>query len=276
MKKLFLEEFTKEKEKFLKTIKSGLKELERVASLDASSAFRLYESFGLPYEVIKELGGDKTKNLKREDFDLEFKKHQEKSRAGLEKKFGGHGLMLDTGELKAGSEEELKKVTRLHTATHLLQQALRNVLGGEVHQAGSDITVERTRFDFTFSRKLTAEEIKKVEDEVNSIIQKDLPMQKVVLPKAQAEKTGALYVFSASTRGRSSSGGKGGSASGGIEKYSDPVNVYYVGKTIEDAYSKEFCGGPHIGRTSEIGKFRIIKEEAVSSGTRRIRAIINP
>ncbi|MBI2035649.1 MAG: hypothetical protein HYT12_03120 [Candidatus Liptonbacteria bacterium] len=145
--------------------------------------------------------------------------------------------------------------SRLHTATHLLQQAMRNILGNDVHQAGSDITAERTRFDFTFPRKLTPEEIKKVEDEVNSIVAKDLPVQKAVMPKAEAEKTGALYYFR--------------------EKYPDMVNVYYVGKTIEDAYSKEFCGGPHVTHTGEIGHFRILKEEAVGAGTRRIRATID-
>lgn len=227
----------------------------------ADFIFKMYESYGSPFEVtldmlkqyLLELSDENLKIL-RNLFDESFVKHQEISRAGAEKKFGGHGLILDTGELKAGSEEELKKVTRLHTATHLLQQALRHTLGNEVHQAGSDITAERTRFDFTFSRKLTPEEIKKVEDEVNDIIKKDLPMQKVVLPKAEAEKTGALYFFR--------------------EKYPDPVNVYFVGKSIEDAYSKEFCGGPHVERTSEIGAFKIIKEEAVAAGTRRIRGAI--
>lgn len=247
--------FSDESSKFLKTLTVGLHELHKLDAIDAVIAFNLYQSYGLPYEVIKDFGGNKTSKLNREEFEEEFKKHQEKSRAGLEKKFGGHGLILDTGELKAGSEEELKKVTRLHTATHLMQQALRNVLGSEVNQAGSDITAERTRFDFTFSRKLTPEEIQKVEDEVNSIIEKDLPMQKTVLPKAEAEKTGALY-FSKN-------------------KYPDIVNVYFAGKTIKDAYSKEFCGGPHVNNTGEIGKFKIIKEEAVSAGTRRIRATVS-
>ncbi|MDO8515703.1 MAG: alanine--tRNA ligase, partial [bacterium] len=170
--------------------------------------------------------------------------------------FGGHGLLLDTGELKAKDEVELKKVTRLHTATHMVHKALREVLGNEVHQAGSDITVERTRFDFTFPRKLTLEEIKKVEDLVNEKIRIDLPMNKVVLPKAEAEKTGALYFFK--------------------EKYPDPVNVYYLGKTVEDAWSKEFCGGPHVTHSGEIGKFRIAKEEAVAAGVRRIRGVVEP
>ena len=255
---LIISEFEHENEKFMQTLKSGLKELEKVENVDASSAFMLYESFGLPYEIIKELGGAKAVSLNRKDFDIKFKEHQEKSRAGAEKKFGGHGLILDTGELKAGNKEELKKVTRLHTATHLLQTALRKVLGpstdGEVTQAGSDITAERLRFDFSFSRKLTPEEIKKVEDLVNEKIKEDLPVSFVELPKSEAEKTGALYFFK--------------------QKYPDKVKVYFVGSSVESAWSKEFCGGPHVSHTDEIGRFKISKEEAVSAGVRRIRATI--
>lgn len=245
-----------ERKRFGNAYQNGLREMKKMKVIDAISAFKLYESHGLPYEVVKELGGDKAKNLKREAFEDEFRRHQEKSRAGAEKKFGGHGLILDTGELKAADEKELKKVTRLHTATHMLQQALREVLGSEVRQAGSDITAERTRFDFTFQRKLTLEEIKKVEDLVNKKIQENLPMQKKIMPKAEAEKTGALYFFR--------------------EKYPDLVNVYFIGNDLETAWSKEFCGGPHVGRTSEIGAFKIIKEEAVGAGTRRIRATVFP
>lgn len=248
--------FGDEYQKFKKTLEVGLKELEKLSAIDSKIAFKLYESSGLPYEIIKELGGEKASALDREGFEEEFKKHQEISRAGQEKKFGGHGLVLDTGELKAADEEELKKVTRLHTATHMLQQALREVLGPEVKQAGSDITTERTRFDFSFSRKLTTEEIEKVEDIVNKKVAEDLSMQKVVLPKAEAEKTGALYFFK--------------------EKYPDPVNVYYIGKDLDSAWSKEFCGGPHVAHTGEIGKFKITKEEAVGAGTRRIRATVEP
>ncbi|MEK7193343.1 MAG: alanine--tRNA ligase-related protein [Patescibacteria group bacterium] len=251
-----VQEFDAESTKFQKTLDNGLRELKKMESVDTQSAFSLFQSYGLPYEVVKELGGEKAKNLNREDFDEEFKKHQEISRAGQEKKFGGHGLLLDTGELKAANEEELKKVTRLHTATHMLQQALREVLGPEVRQMGSDITVERTRFDFTFPRKLTPEEIKKVEEIVNQKIKEDLPMQKVVLPKSEAEKTGALFFFK--------------------EKYPDQVNVYFIGKDIQNAWSKEFCGGPHVNRTSEIQEFKIVKEEAVGAGTRRIRGIVFP
>ncbi len=246
--------FEAELSKFLKTLTVGLGELYKMVSVDAVSAFSLYQSYGLPYEVIKDYAGEKAKNLRREKFDEEFKKHQELSRAGAEKKFGGHGLILDTGELKAGNEEELKKVLRLHTATHLLQRALREVLGSEVEQRGSDITPERTRFDFSFPRKLTPEEIKKVEDLVNKKIKEDLPVSFKEMSKAEAQKSGALYFFK--------------------EKYPEKVKVYYVGKDLESAWSKEFCGGPHVANTGIIGKFRIMKEEAIGTGTRRIRATV--
>lgn len=239
--------FMEEALKFSKTLRNGLRELEKLSSINAVSAFRLYESYGLPYEILKELGGEKAGDLTRSAFDEKFKEHQEKSRAGAEKKFGGHGLLLDTGELKAANEEELKTVTRLHTTTHLLQAALRKVLGDEVHQAGSDITVERTRFDFTFPRKLTPEELKQVEDLVNDAITRDLSVTKVTLSREEAEKTGALHFFKI--------------------KYPSEVDVYSVGD-----FSKEFCGGPHVTHTGEIGPIRIVKEEAVSAGVRRIRA----
>lgn len=235
--------------KFKKTFRVGLKELEKLDRIQPQSAFKLYESYGLPFEIIKELGGDKTKSLTREDFDEEFKKHQEKSRAGAEKKFGGHGLILDTGELKAANEDELKIVTRLHTATHMLHAALRKVLGEEVHQAGSDITAERLRFDFTFPCKVTAEELKKVEDLVNENVKKDTAVTKQELPYEEALKTGALSFFKL--------------------KYPPRVNVYSVGD-----FSKELCGGPHVTHSGEIGHFKIIKEEASSAGVRRIRAIV--
>ncbi len=249
-----LNEFHKEKEKFSKTIRNGLKELGRVQELDAISAFRLFESYGLPYEIIKELGKEKAKNLQRDDFEMEFKKHQEKSRAGAEKKFGGHGLLLDTGELKAANEEELKKVTRLHTATHLLQAALRKVLGEQVTQAGSDITAERLRFDFTFSRKLTDEEISKTEELVNGVVDKNLRVLKVTLPQEEALKTGALHFFKI--------------------KYPAMVDVYSIADEAGKAFSKEFCGGPHVEHTGVIGKFKITKEEGISAGVRRIRATV--
>lgn len=251
---LVLEVFSEEQERFTKTLENGLRELKKVRKLDAKAAFMLYESYGLPYEVIKELGGAEAQDLKRDDFDQEFARHQEISRAGAEKKFGGHGLVLDTGELKAGNDEELQRVTKLHTVTHLLHQALREVLGEAVEQRGSDITVERTRFDFSFPRKLAKEEIWKAEELVNEKIKADLPVAFVELPKEKAVESGALHFFKA--------------------KYPERVKVYYVGRSLENAWNKEFCGGPHVTRTGEIGHFRIIKEEASSAGVRRIRATI--
>lgn len=239
-----------ESDKFQRTVNQGRRELDRLESIDADAAFRLYESFGLPYEVIKDIAGEKATALTREQFDAKFKEHQEKSRAGAEKKFGGHGLLLDTGELKAADEHELKIVTRLHTATHLLHAALRKVLGTDVSQAGSDITSERLRFDFTFPRKMTAEEIAEVERLINDVIAQDLPVTKVTLPKEEAEKTGALHFFKI--------------------KYPAQVDVYSVGE-----FSKEFCGGPHVTHTGEIGHLTITKEEGVSAGVRRIRATID-
>mgnify|MGYP001619483154 FL=1 len=249
-----LDEWDTERAKFLKTLKNGLKELAKCETVDSGTAFKLYESYGLPYEIIKEMGGARASALSRQGFETEFQKHQEISRAGLEKKFGGHGLLLDTGELKAANQEELMIVTRLHTATHLMQAALRDVLGAEVTQKGSDITIERTRFDFSFHRKMTDDERAAVEARVNEIIAQNLPVQKIEMPIEEAKKTGALYYFR--------------------EKYPDIVHVYFAGNTLDDAFSKEFCGGPHVTHTGEIGTFKIIKEEACSAGVRRIRAVV--
>lgn len=242
-----------ESAKFKESLSKGLREMERhPVAYDAAGTFRIYESFGVPFEVVRDLG--KT-TATRQEFEAEAERHREKSRAGSEKKFGGHGLLLDTGELKAANEEELKVVTRLHTATHLLHAALRKVLGDEVHQAGSDISVERTRFDFTFARKLTPEEIRKVQEMVNDIIRRDLPVSKITLAREDAEKTGALHFFKI--------------------KYPEQVDVYTVGDPAGEWFSKEFCGGPHVTHTGEIGPVRIAKEEAVSAGVRRIRAVLD-
>ena len=250
-----IDEFWKEWKKFTKTVSQGIKEFRKLASVDAIMAFKLFESYGLPFEVIRELDREKTKELTRSDFDAEYAKHQELSRMGQEKKFGGHGLLLDTGELKAADENELKIVTRLHTATHLLQAALRKVLGPEVSQQGSDITAERTRFDFSFSRKLTPEEIKQVEDTVNEAIARDYTVEFKEMPYEEALQSGALHFFR--------------------EKYPPVVKVYSVfdPKTAE-VFSREFCGGPHVTHTGEIGHVKILKEESSAAGIRRIRAVI--
>ncbi len=256
-KEAVLDEFGKERERFVKTLGRGIKELNKLGKIDGVAAFDLYQSYGFPYEAIKDLGGDRAKMLSRESFDEEFKKHQEISRAGQEKKFGGHGLLLDTGELKAVDEKEIKIVTRLHTATHLLNAALRKVLGEGIRQEGSDINAERTRFDFTFPRKLTPDEVKKIEDWVNDIIRRDATVEFKEMPYEEAVKTGAIRFWR--------------------EKYPTRVKVYTVfdSKTGE-VFSRELCGGPHVTRTGEIGEFKIVKEESSSAGIRRVRAILSP
>ncbi|PIR87130.1 MAG: alanine--tRNA ligase [Candidatus Harrisonbacteria bacterium CG10_big_fil_rev_8_21_14_0_10_49_15] len=247
-----------ESAKFELAVVTGIGELKRLSAtshqLSASQAFMISSTYGLNFELMREIAPEATRGVTQEAFEAEFKQHQEISRAGMEKKFGGHGLLLDTGELKAKDEEELKIVTRLHTATHLMQAALRKVLGDEVRQAGSDITAERTRFDFQFGRKVTADELAKVEGLVNEVVSQDLPMQYQEMSKQEAVQTGALHFF--------------------IDRYPETVKVYYAGHSLDSAFSKEFCGGPHVTHTGEIGKFRIKKESSVGTGVRRIKAVV--
>ena len=248
-KEIIIKELRQEEERFAKTLEKGNKKISEYKILDSKIAFDLYQSYGFPFELTEEIARERGQKVEYGEFRKAFEEHQAKSRAGAEKKFGGHGLVLNTGELKAATEEEVKIVTRLHTATHLLHAALRKILGEEVRQAGSDITAERLRFDFTFPRKFTPEEIKRVEDLVNKVIGQDLPVTKEEMPYEEVLKTDALSFFK--------------------QKYPDRVNVYSVGD-----FSKELCGGPHVSRTSEIGQFKITKEEAIAAGVRRIRAII--
>lgn len=242
--------------KFSRTLRKGLNELEKMRSVDAKTMFYLYQSFGLPYELIKDFdGGRRAKNLTREQFDEEFKKHQEISRAEAETKFGGHGLYLKTGEVTIRDESEVEKVTRLHTATHLMHAGLRAVLGPEVRQDGSDITAERTRFDFRFGRKVTPEELQKVEAWVNDVMRRDLAVECREMSFEEAVAEGALGFFR--------------------QKYPPRVKVYTVcDAQTGEIVSKELCGGPHVSHTSEIGRFRILKEESSSAGVRRIRATV--
>lgn len=241
-----------EEKKFRKALTLGLKEFNKIAEqtktaavteLDTEKIFKLFESFGFPIELVEEMAKEQGFTINRSAFDAMFKEHQEKSRSGSEKKFKG-GLAGD-GVIE----------TRYHTATHLLHQALREVLGDHVSQKGSNITAERLRFDFTHSAKMTDEEKQKVQDIVNANIQAALSVHMVVLPKAEAEQTGALHFFG--------------------DKYGDQVQVYYIGDSLETAFSKEFCGGPHVQNTSELGTFTIQKEEAVSQGVRRIKAVLS-
>jgi alanyl-tRNA synthetase len=223
--------------KFRKTIEDGEKAFEK-----GEDPFVLFTTYGFPIELTIELAKEKGVLIDKATFDAKFKAHQEISKQGSEQKFKG-GLS-GTGDIE----------TKYHTATHLLHQGLREVLGETVSQKGSNITTERTRFDFAFERKLTDEEKKKVEDLVNDKIQSKLPVNKVVMKKDEAEKTGAHHFFG--------------------EKYPDEVNVYYIGDSLENAFSKEFCGGPHVENTGVLGKFKIVKEEAVSAGVRRIKAVL--
>jgi alanyl-tRNA synthetase len=230
-------EINTEEEKFRKTLEKGLKEFEK-----GTDAFVLFSSYGFPLELTLELAKEKGLSVDIEKFNEEFKKHQDLSRSGAEQKFKG-GL-ADTSEMSI----------KYHTATHLLHQALHDVLGDGVGQKGSNITPERLRFDFSYDKKMTDEEKKKVEDIINEKIKLGLPVQNVVMPKAEAEKTGARHFFG--------------------EKYGDEVSIYFIGNDLQTAYSKEFCGGPHVKNTSELGTFKIQKEEASSQGVRRIKAIL--
>ena len=253
----------KEEEKFSKTLKNGLKELEKILTsktdkiVSGIDAFYLYESYGFPMELTRELAKEKGFLIDESGWETALKKHQEISRAGAEKKFGGHGISEKSEIRNPKSETEIQKITRLHTATHLLHQALHDVLGGEseIKQMGSDITPERTRFDFTFPRKLTPKEINKIENIVNDKIKLNLPVISQKMSKETALKLEARAFFK--------------------EKYPDEVNVYSIGDPdLSKAYSKEFCDGPHVENTGEIGIVKITKEESSSAGVRRIRAIV--
>ncbi len=224
-------------EKFEQTLEEGLKKFDK-----GVDPFVLFTSYGFPFELTKELAKERGQDIDEKDFQEKFKAHQELSRVGSEQKF--------KGGLAGTGEQEVK----YHTATHLLHQALREVLGDEVGQKGSNITSERLRFDFSFQRKMTDEEKKQVEDIVNEKINAALPVQKIVMSREDAEKTNALHFFG--------------------NKYGDSVSIYFIGDSLDTAYSKEFCGGPHVENTKDLGKFKIIKEEAVSQGVRRIKAIL--
>ena len=236
--------FREEEAQFRKTLAAGLKAFEKLSAHDISGkdAFLLFSSYGFPIDMTVDLARERGLAVDRESFEKELERHKETSRAGAEKKFKG-GL-ADTSEMSV----------KYHTATHLLHQALRDVLGREVQQNGSNITPERLRFDFAFPRKLTDDEKQKVADMVNEKIKADLPVHKVTLSLAEARASGALHFFD--------------------EKYPNEVLVHYIGDSLAAAYSKEFCGGPHMARTGLLGIFKITKEEAVSAGVRRIKAVL--
>jgi len=250
----------KEEEKFGKTLEKGLSQFEKllevksqkskVKSISGIEAFGLYQTYGFPIEMIKELAQEKGLKVDEENFKKELKRHQEISRAGAEKKFGGHGI-----EKPKAKSQKSKAAVRLHTATHLLHAALRQVLGKHVRQMGSDITAERLRFDFSHPQKMTSEELKKVEELVNQKIKEDLSVRKEEMSYEQAIKSGALAFFK--------------------EKYPEKVTVYSIGDySTGQIFSKEICAGPHVNRTGELGIFKIKKEKSSSAGVRRIKAVI--
>jgi len=240
---VILEVLKNEKIKFNRTLEKGLREFEKAVKnlegkiINKDIAFRLYDTYGFPIELTEELAGEQGLAVDTEGFKAKFAEHQEKSRQGAEQKFKG-GL-ASTGEIE----------TKYHTATHLLNAALKEVLGDHVHQKGSNITAERMRFDFSHDAKMTDEQKQKAEELVNKYIEMAIPVEKLEMKKEEALSMGAEAMF--------------------IDKYGDIVTVYKIGNI-----SIELCGGPHVKNTSELGKFKIKKEEASSAGVRRIKAIL--
>ena len=240
-----VEELQKEESKFKKALANGIKQFEKIkGDISGQIAFDLYQNFGFPIELTVELAGENNKRVDIAGFEKELKSHQELSRKASQKTKGGLAVQSD-------------KAAKLHTATHLLHQALRDVLGHHVHQTGSHITDERLRFDFSHHQKMTDNEIKEAENIVNQKIKENLKVNRKNMPKEVADEIGAIGLFD--------------------EKYGDMVNVYYIGLSdqIESAYSKEFCGGPHAESTGVLKSFRIIKEESLGSDIRRIYATIS-
>lgn len=233
-------ELNKEEERFEKTLNSGLKIVDKLSfneKISGKDAFLLYQSHGLPIEMIIERAEEHGSDVDEIGFQKEQAKHQKLSRTATKGKFA------------AGLADHSEKTTKYHTATHLLHKALKIILGKEVRQMGSNITQERLRFDFSFSRKLTEKEIKDIENLVNKQIKRNLQVSHEEMPYAEAIKTGALSYFR--------------------ERYPEIVKVY----TVKD-FSKEICTGPHVENTKNLGKFKIVKEESSSSGVRRIKAIL--
>ena len=249
-KSRIFDELAREEKKFGKTLEKGLREFEKMflkgSAISGEDAFILYSTYGFPLELTEELAKDRGQDVDRETFGAEFKKHQQLSRAGAEQKF--------TGGLADRSEE----TTRLHTATHLLDQALRLVLGDHVFQKGSNITSERLRFDFSHPQKVTPEQLKKIEGIVNDAIKKNLPVHFEIMSVVEAKQRGAIGVFEDT-----------------YATLGDQIKVYFIGdEKTGDYFSKEVCGGPHVERTGELENFKIVKEEAVASGIRRIKAVV--
>jgi len=223
--------------RFGRTLERGLREAEKSEKIDGKSAFYLYESFGFPWEMTQELAREKGQAVDREDFEQEFKEHQQKSRTAA------------AGMFKGGLADHSEEVTKLHTATHLLHQALRTILGSHVSQKGSNITSERLRFDFAHPSRVTETELRQISDLINQKVAEDLPVSFEVMDKDVALASGAMAFFG--------------------ERYGEKVKVYSIGD-----FSKEICGGPHVDHIGTLGTFKIIKEESLGAGTRRIYATL--
>ena len=246
-------ELTKEEAKFRVTLKKGEAEFQKMLPnlnknpkkiISGKVAYNLYETYGYPLELTQELGRENGFTVDVEGFKEAEKKHQEASKTA------------EAGKAKGGIAEQSDIATKYHTATHLLQQALTDVLGDQVAQKGSNINSERMRFDFTFDRAMTKEEIQKVEDIVNEKIKEDLPVSMEVMTLDEAKNEGARALF--------------------VNKYGEQVKVYTIGRdSKKDWYSKEVCGGPHVQHTAQIGEFKIVKEQSSSAGVRRIKAVIS-
>jgi alanyl-tRNA synthetase len=236
--KNFIEEqLVREEEKFMKTLEQGEKQAKKITAFTGEAAFDLYQTYGFPLEMIKELAEERGLEVDEKGFQKAFEKHQELSRTAT------------AGAFKSGLADHSEQTVKYHTATHLLLAALRKVLGEHVEQKGSNITGERMRFDFSHPEKMTSEQIKEVEDLVNQKIKADLPVEMEETGLEKAKKSGAMGVFG--------------------EKYGERVKVYTIGD-----FSKEICGGPHAERTGILGKFKILKEESSSRGVRRIKAVL--
>jgi len=241
-KQTILKELEKEEKRFLETLEKGIRVFEKLTKtkkqLSGKNAFLLYQSYGFPFEMTKELAKEKNIKINEKEFEKEQTKHQALSRTATE------------GRFKSGLADKGEETTKLHTATHLLNEALRKVLKNKnIMQKGSNITPERLRFDFNFPRKLTPEELKAVENLVNKKIKEKIPVKREEMTVEQAKKAGAQAAFNT--------------------KYGEKVSVYSIGNS-----SKEICAGPHVANTSELGHFKIKKEESSAAGVRRIKAVL--
>lgn len=238
-------QFEIEEQKFRKTLAKGLREIEKIPTLDGHTAFSMYETYGFPLELTQEIATERGQVVDSEQFAAEFQKHKDLSRSA------------SSGMFKGGLADHSEVTVKYHTATHLLHAALRKILGTHVQQKGSNITGERLRFDFSHQKALSSEEKQQVEEQINAWITADLPVHKEMMAKQDAVDSGAIAFF--------------------IEKYPDTVSVYTIGNDSKnDWISKELCGGPHVEHTGVIGPITIFKEEAVSAGVRRIYIKLTP